>query len=217
MHNLKPQYIKLTKEKRLLDSVHPIIGLTGGIATGKTTVSDYLKNKGYPLICADTIVKIVYNEREMKKLLKELTPDAFTEKDQIDFSRLRSLFFNNQEIKAQIEQKLFELYPHILQKEFKKLDFSEHQFFIYDVPLLFEKNLQKSFDCTWLVYSPRNLQLDRLLKRDPNTTVELATKILDSQFPIDDKRKLADFIIENDSSLKYLHSQVDQAIIKYLE
>ena len=217
MHNLKPQYIKLTKENRLLDSAQPIIGLTGGIATGKTTVSNYLNSQGYPLICADKIVKKVYQEREMKELLTNLVPDVFMETGQIDFSNLRSKFFNNLEIKFQIEQKLFELYPDILQKEFADLDFSKFQVLFYDVPLLFEKNLQNKLDCTWLVYSPRSLQIDRLLKRDPNTSIELATKILDAQFPIDDKRKLADHIIENDSSLEHLQTQVDQAIMKYLE
>jgi dephospho-CoA kinase len=176
----------------MYDCPIPIIGLTGGIATGKSTVSSLLRNAGHPLICADELVHQIYTLNSTKKWLAQYAPQAIQD-ESIDFKMLRSLFFNDRELKKTIEQYIYQALPGQFHQALQSLTST---YVIYDIPLLFEKSLQAYFDRTVLVYCPEHTQIERLVKRDQMTITE-TKKILAHQLPIEEKKKLADHIIDN--------------------
>ena len=186
----------------------PVIGLTGGIATGKTTAASILKEKNLPVIDADALVKDVYALEQTKRLVEKLAPSAIKD-EKIDFKALRGIFFANPEVKSRLEQHIYALLP----QEFAKrlAVFKEPRFIVYDVPLLFEKGLHHKVDQSVLIYTPRDTQLERLVKRD-RIEPELANKILANQMPIDDKRELSDFVIENTSDIKDLRLRIEELL-----
>lgn len=214
MHKLNKAQIKIQPKDRLYDLSIPIIGLTGSIATGKSTVSKFLTSKGVPLIDADYLVKEIYKTQECLDFIKNLCPESVT-KNEIDFKILRKFFFDSQDIKLKIENYLYERLPVTFNSELAKLDFSKFDFLVYDVPLLFEKNLQDKLDLTIVCYTPQKLQIKRLMKRD-SLSHDQALKIINSQISIESKKKLADHVIDNSGNLEDLHCAIDLLLSKIL-
>jgi len=208
MHKLKPEYIKLTEKNRLYNSSRPIIGLTGGIATGKSTVSSILKDFSFDIIDADKLIKLIYKEEESILFIKNISPE-FIENGTVNFKKLRSAFFSSTNIQEVVETYLYSKLPQKFIEVANQCKNSD--FLIYDVPLLFEKKIHSMVDVSILVYSPKELQKDRLMKRDLSTSQE-ADLIISKQLDIEAKRSLSTFIIDNSGSLKDLNFQVKQLI-----
>jgi dephospho-CoA kinase len=202
---------KLTKETRLYNLDIPIIGLTGGVATGKTTVSDYLREKGHQVICADELIKRIYTQTETINFIETNYPQVFHNNNQIDFRLLRKLFFSDINIQNQIEQ---HLYPK-LKVEFLK-NLQKTNLIIYDVPLLFEKKINHLVDATICVYVNPNIQKQRLVSRDSISPQDAAV-IINAQMPIEEKKKLSDFVIDNSKHLSDTFLQVDQILLNILK
>jgi dephospho-CoA kinase len=202
----------LEKEKRMHQLSCPIIGLTGGIATGKSTVARFFSDKGFPLISADSLVKEIYKKKEVIEYIKSSWPDVF-EHNNINFKRLRNIAFSNIENRTSIEELIYSYLPDEFKKEFNK--FSKPQFVIYDVPLLFEKKLNLLIDYSIVVYAPASSQLERLQTRD-QITPEQAKLALSNQIDIEKKIKLADYLIMNTEDLDYLSKQVKKFITEIL-
>ena len=211
MSNLKPSLISKNEKNRLHESKRPIIGLTGGIATGKSTVANLLRKEGLTVLDADLLVKEIYKTQEAKDFISTNWPMAMNDKE-IIFPKLRELFFQDMKIKQEIESFIYSRLPHAFITESLK---SNQSFIIYDVPLLFEKELYKLVDQSVVVYSPREIQLQRLIQRD-NITEDLANKILDQQMGIEEKVKKADFIIKNAASEKELAAEVKSFLLQVL-
>ncbi len=217
MHKLKSKYIKLSPEQRLYNALYPIIGLTGGIASGKSTTSDKLKKMGIPLIDADQLVKIIYSEQRTLNFIAQQAPHCInSNENQINFPKLREVFFNNPLIKTKIEEHIYERLPEVFLQEVEKLDFSRYQFIVYDVPLLFEKDIQAYFDLIILVYTDRISQTRRLISRD-NIDLELANSILDQQMSLDSKRTISHFILDNQSEIHNLDTQIGHLLNELVE
>ncbi|MBT4793527.1 MAG: dephospho-CoA kinase, partial [Halobacteriovoraceae bacterium] len=121
MHKLKPELIKLSAKERLYGVEIPIIGLTGGIATGKSSVSKFLIENSYPLIDADSLVKDIYTQAKTIQFIKSLAPSVIVNSS-IDFKALRVLFFENSIIKAEIEKFIYSKLPGIFADKLSKLD-----------------------------------------------------------------------------------------------
>lgn len=193
MKKLKSKWITKSSVDRLYQIPVPIIGLTGGIATGKSTVAELLRQQGFPIIDADRLVKNVYATDEAVQFIQTHFASAVIDK-KIDFKKLRAEVFSDPKKQEQIEQFIYSKLPEEFVKAYHA--FNDPAFVIYDVPLLFEKKLDQKIDVSVCVYSPRTFQLDRLMKRDSIDT-ELANKILGKQMDIEDKKKLSDLFIEN--------------------
>jgi dephospho-CoA kinase len=195
---IKKELISLIKEQRLYNIEKPIIGLTGGIATGKSSVSNYLKSKyQLEIIDADLLVKEIYQTSEAIDFVKDHTSEAI-KNNRIDFTLLRKLVFTNNDLKKNIENFIYSKLSIAFKDKLKTIN---QDFVIYDVPLLFEKKLNLVTDINILVYASRETQIKRIHQRD-GTTQEVIEKILESQLPIDEKRNKAQFIIENDLDKK---------------
>lgn len=190
---LKNEFIKNTAENRLYNISIPIIGLTGGVATGKSTVSKIFRDQGYPLICADELVHQIYEKEESLNFIQSKWPSAIGN-GKVDFKVLREIFFGQKEAKAQIEDFI---YSHLKEEFLQSLkNLGSIHYVIYDVPLLFEKKLNGSMDLIITVYCPKDEQVKRLINRD-QIEEELAQSILKSQIDIETKRNNSDMVIDN--------------------
>lgn len=203
---LKTKYQRLTPLERLYQLNVPVIGLTGGIASGKTTVSKMLHQAGIPVINADHLVKNVYALPETKEFITKDFPEVIKD-GEIQFPLLRERVFSNQDVKAQVESFIYQRLPKAFKEAFARL--RDPQAVIYDVPLLFEKGLQDLFDLTVLVYAPRPVQRARLMTRDGHLE-EMANNILNQQLDIEDKKLKADFVIDNSRTEAELTEEVKQ-------
>lgn len=209
--NLNKEFLRLTHKERCYQSPIPIIGLTGGIASGKSSVTNILRSKKLPVICADELVHQIYKLPESLMFIEENFKEAMVNKV-IDFKRLREIFFNQKSAQEKIETFIYSKLPGQFQDSLNKL--SNPSFVIYDVPLLFEKDLNNKMDISVLVYCKREQQINRLIKRD-NIKKELAEKILSKQLDIEIKKKKADYLIDNSNDLESLEEQVTYFVNKF--
>lgn len=212
MHKLKSRYISLNTEQRLYCCELPIIGLTGGIATGKSTASNYLKSLSIPLIDADKLIHRIYQDEATVEYVAKLVPEAI-QGSQIDFKKLRERFFQDKNIKSSLEDFLYQRMPVAFQDEIKAFQGSEFRYLVYDVPLLFEKGLQTKIDISLLIYASQKTQKIRLKNRD-NQTPEQIENILKNQIDIEEKRQMAKFVVENESNIKDLESSLSEFLDK---
>lgn len=201
---LKTKYITLDSRSRLYGLRKPIVGLTGGIASGKSTTSNYLKKLGFKIIDADSLIHEIYNEKQTIDFVKELSGSSVTN-NSINFKKLREEFFSNPKLKFSLETFLYKRLPEVFNNKVK--EHSDQDFIIYDVPLLFEKGLDEFVDVNICVYTTEQNQLKRLIQRD-GTDEKLAQEILKSQLNIEAKKEKSQFILNNTSNLSQLETEI---------
>lgn len=187
-----------------------IIGLTGSIATGKSQVSNYLKDKGIKVIDADLIARDVANYKSVKNKIKKEFGDDLYKDDKLDRKKLAEIIFARKIHRQKLNSIM---HPEIYKKIKKESENSEGLVFI-DIPLLFEnEDLNKKyglvFDEIWLVYVDRERQIERLMKRD-DISKEYAEEKINSQIPVEEKRKKSDVIIDNSGTLEETFAQVEE-------
>ena len=185
-----------------------IIGITGGIASGKSTVTNFLRQKGFEVVDADTLVHQLQKPggRLYQILVEHFGEKILLENGELNRPLLASLIFSNPEEQEWSKETQGELIREELGFVRDKLAQTEDLFFM-DIPLLFEQEYASWFDETWLVYVSRDTQLDRLMKRD-YLTIEDAQARLASQWPLEEKKRLASHILNNNGSREQLLSQV---------
>lgn len=185
-----------------------IIGITGGIASGKSTVSRFLRQEGYQVVDADAVVHQLQKPggRLYQILVEHFGEKILLENGELNRPLLASLIFSNPEEQDWSKETQGELIREELGFVRDKLAQTEDLFFM-DIPLLFEQEYASWFDETWLVYVSRDTQLDRLMKRD-YLTIEDAQARLASQWPLEEKKRLASHILDNNGSREQLLSQV---------
>ncbi|MFS9154939.1 dephospho-CoA kinase [Streptococcus infantis] len=185
-----------------------IIGITGGIASGKSTVTNFLRQKGFEVVDADALVHQLQKPggRLFHILVEHFGEKVLLEDGELNRPLLASLIFSNSDEREWSK----ETQGQIIREELGSLrdKFSEtEELFFMDIPLLFEQEYSSWFDETWLVYVSRDTQLDRLMKRD-YLTIEDAQARLASQWPLEEKKRLASHILDNNGSREQLLSQV---------
>ncbi|MDH4468273.1 MAG: dephospho-CoA kinase [Bacteriovoracaceae bacterium] len=205
---------RLKMENRLYELPRPIIGMTGGIGSGKSTVCQLLREQGLHIIDADALVKKIYQDSIIQEWIKKNFPEAWDSgPSKIDFPKLKQHFFSNPSFKGRLESEIYSQMPKYFMEEAKQTP-GEQKYFFYDIPLLFEKNLQDKFDLIVLVYASRKTQIERIIRRD-NCSLELAEKILSQQGDIDEKKNMSHEIINNETTLEELKINVNHFLTKY--
>lgn len=182
-----------------------IIGITGGIATGKSRVSSFLKSHGYEVIDADLVVRELQQigGRLYLAIHDTFGQTFFLKNGELDRVKLGDAIFSDEQMK----KKLSVIQDKIIRKELlDRCQASDSDVVFMDIPLLFEKKYT-GFDEVWLVYAPKETQIERLMQRNNLSRVD-AIKRVDSQMPIDDKRALATRIIENCDTIDILETQL---------
>ena len=184
------------------------IGLTGSIACGKSTVSDYLRSLGYPVVDADAISRaLTAPGGAALPAVHETFGDAFFFPDgTLNRRALGRHVFEQPDALAQLNAIL---HPMILRKTAAQLAMLEraHGVVFGDVPLLYECGMQAQFDRIWVVSASRETQLARLLARDGLPESEAAARI-DAQMPLEEKRRLADAVISTEGPVEQTQAQV---------
>ena len=185
-----------------------IIGITGGIASGKSTVTNFLRQKGFEVVDADALVHQLQKPggRLFQILVEHFGEKVLLEDGKLNRPLLASLIFSNSEEREWSKETQGQIIREELGSLRDKLAQTEDVFFM-DIPLLFEQDYASWFDETWLVYVRRDTQLDRLMNRD-QLSKESAETRLASQWPLEEKKKLATYILDNNGSREQLLSQV---------
>lgn len=186
-----------------------VIGITGGIACGKSVVSNYLKNKKFKVIDADKIAREVVKKGNVgyEKIIDFFGKKILKKDKSLDRKKLRKIVFNNEKKLDKLEKITHPLIIDEIFKKIKKYQKKENIVFL-DCPLLFEMNLEYLVDEIWVVSTSKKNQIDRLVKRD-NTSKEEGLKIINSQMELKLKEKKADVVLTNNDSINDLKKKVD--------
>ena len=189
-----------------------IIGITGGIASGKSTVTEFLRQKGFQVIDADAVVHQLQKPsgRLYQVLVEYFGEKILLENGELNRPLLASLIFSNPEEQEWSKRTQGEIIREELAALRNQFAQTEALFFM-DIPLLFEQNYAAWFDETWLVYVNRDVQLERLMKRD-QISREAAESRLNSQWPLERKISLASHSLDNNGNQEQLIAQVVQLL-----
>ena len=189
-----------------------IIGITGGIASGKSTVTEFLRQKGFQVVDADAVVHQLQKPRGrlFQILVEHFGEKVLLENGELNRPLLASLIFSNPEEQEWSKRAQGEIIREELAALRNQFAQTEALFFM-DIPLLFEQNYASWFDETWLVYVNRDVQLERLMKRD-QISKEAAESRLNSQWPLERKISLSSHSLDNNGNQEQLIAQVVQLL-----
>ncbi|MBN2059240.1 MAG: dephospho-CoA kinase, partial [Deltaproteobacteria bacterium] len=189
-----------------------LIGVTGGIASGKTTVANMLKELGAPIIDFDVLAREVVEPEEpaWKDIVAFFGEQVLNEDRTLDRKKLSEIVFRDMEKRKKLEGFT---HPRINEGFISRLNEitkdNPNAIIQVVIPLLIELNLQYRFHKNLMVYVPEEVQIERLVARD-NITRDEAARILKAQLPIDEKVGYADFVIHNDKSIEDTRIQVEK-------
>ena len=185
-----------------------ILGITGGIASGKSTVTHFLRKQGFQVVDADAVVHQLQKPggRLFQALVQHFGQEIILENGKLNRPLLASLIFSNPEEREWsritqgeiIREELATLRDQLAQME---------AIFFMDIPLLFEQDYVSWFDDAWLVYVDRDVQVERLMKRDQLSKDEAESRLA-AQWPLEKKKDLASHILDNNGNQEQLLTQV---------
>ena len=193
------------------------IAVTGGIATGKSTVCQYIASHGFLVVDADQLSReaIQTGSPGYKKVIQQFGREILDASESIDRSRLASLVFSNAEQRRQLEAIIHPELDRMTQIKYEahihKAESSGRTLWFYEASLIFEKNLQDQFRAVWLTDCPEALQIERLMKRNQLSKNDALARIA-SQMPQAQKRPLADKIIDTNGPIEDIHHHIDALI-----
>lgn len=205
-------HINIEQLENIRDSIDLLLlGVTGGIASGKTTVADMLKDLGAHTIDFDTLARHVVEpgQQGLKEIIAYFGKEVLLKDGHLDRKKLAGIVFQDEEKRKRLEGIT---HPYIF-KEFSRrvseiAGTDPHAIIQAVIPLLFEVNLQHLVDKILVVYIPKERQIERLVARD-GITKEEAAKILKAQLPISEKVMYCDFMINNDCPMEETKRQVE--------
>ena len=194
--------------------MRPCVVLTGGIASGKSTVARRLLELAVPVVSADRIARaLVEPGQPLWQILRDrLGADFFSTSGQLDRQRLRKAIFEDPELKAWLENLM---HPRIRRTMLERSQSCFAPFVVLDIPLYAENPGWLTASAVWVVDCPENLQIERLMARD-RCSREQAVRILRSQARREQRLRLATDVVDNSGSLKRLLRQVDRLALKQL-
>ena len=201
-------------EEESLTRSKKIIGLTGGIGSGKSTVAKFIEEMGFPVYYSDDRAKEIVNDEDLKKKIKELLgEDAYDENGFYNRKYVSGIVFNDDEKRLQLNALI---HPAV------KIDFENwvkiqnSEFVFKETALLFELKLNESCYKSVLVTADDNIRIKRVMDRDQKTYREIEA-VIDKQMPEKDKIKRADFVIFNNEGIDELKSATEKMMIELKE
>jgi dephospho-CoA kinase len=190
-----------------------LVGLTGGIASGKSTVAKILQSLGAAVVNADDLAREVVEpgHEAWKEIVASFGADILQSDQTLDRQKLRTLIFNQPEARKRLESIIHPRVRALAEERIRQYAAAGYPVVIYEVPLLFEGNLQEWLRPVILVACDVETQTARLQKRDHLTAAD-AEKHIAAQMSLKNKRRLADYVIENNGSLEDLERQTRQIL-----
>ncbi|MGG4394454.1 dephospho-CoA kinase [Paenibacillus thiaminolyticus] len=188
------------------------IGLTGGIASGKSTVSRLLVERGALLVDADRIAReiVLPGSPALDQIADRFGADMLLPDGSLDRKRLGNVVFSDAAKRKALEEITHPAIRQEMMTQMRRLE-EEHpqSLVVVDVPLLYESGLTDRFEEIVVVYVPQAIQLERLMRRDGLTEAEATERLL-SQWDIEMKRERADYVIDNSKGMEETRQQVEQ-------
>lgn len=188
-----------------------IVGLTGGIACGKSTVANMFRELGCPIVDADQVAREVVEPGTigLKRLLERFGEDVLRDDGTLDRKELGKIVFHNKKALAELNAILHPLISERMNEKKEEALKLNPPFVIMDIPLLYELNREGLVEVILVVYVPAAVQLERLIQRDQFTMEEANLRIA-SQMDIEEKKKRADYVIDNLGTLESTRKQVEE-------
>jgi dephospho-CoA kinase len=185
-----------------------VIGLTGGIASGKSTASDYIRSKGYPVLDADTYAKkaTAKGGPAYQGIIDHFGADLLQDDGEIDRRKLGAIVFNDTSEREVLNQLVHPEVRRMMDADKDRLAEEGHVFL--DIPLLFENGLDRQCDITLTVYVDQETQIERLMERNGFSHSEALSRI-NSQMPLSEKRDRSDEVLDNSGSKSELYAQIE--------
>ena len=197
-----------------------VIGLTGGIGTGKSTVSQILKDRGFSVIDLDVIShEVIEFSSVVEKIVQNFGREVLDEDEAgnctISREKLGKIIFSDKKKRLALNSIMHPEILKVMNKKILECKSEKNKIIFVEVQLLFEVQWEKEFDYILLVAVKRDMQVRRVLERDKRSEEE-AWNIINSQMSLDEKREKSDFVIENDGNMDDLNKKVDK-FLKSLE
>ncbi|PTG86897.1 dephospho-CoA kinase [Staphylococcus chromogenes] len=189
-----------------------VIGLTGGIATGKSTVAELLKAHGFKIVDADIASRkaVEKGSEGLKNVVAEFGEEALTEEGEMNREYIGQQIFYDDLKREKLNAIIHPIVREIMENE-KKQYLAQGYDVVMDIPLLFENGLEKTVDEVWLVYTSPSIQIDRLMERNQLSNEDAKSRIY-SQISIDKKSRMADVVIDNFGTKLELKQNLEQAL-----
>ena len=188
-----------------------LIGLTGGIGAGKSTVSDYLKQKGYPVLDADLVAREIVEPgtETLSELSRTFGEEILNPDGSLDRGALAKIAFSDPENKKILDQIMHGKVIEILLSRAKAM--TEEPVVFIDVPLLFETGMDRYMDQVWLVDADEDVRIQRVMERD-GSSMEDVQKRIRYQSGRDEKIKRSDVVLNNCCDRDILYKQIDERL-----
>jgi len=189
------------------------VGVTGGIGTGKSTVSGMLMERNMPVVDADKLSReVIEMYPEIKEKIKSsFGTEFFNEKDEFLRRKFGDFIFQNPDIRKQYENIIIPYIKKAIFRQMKVYEDMKEEICILDAPTLIENGLHNDMDVNILVFVNREIQVKRVMERDNMDEKNVINRI-NSQMSLEEKRKYVDFVIDTGISLEYTAKQVDKII-----
>ncbi|CAH0117720.1 Dephospho-CoA kinase [Paenibacillus sp. CECT 9249] len=188
------------------------LGLTGGIATGKSTVSSLLEERGALIIDADRVARevVLPGSPALQQVAERFGQAVLLEDGSLNRKKLGEIVFADEAERKALESILHPAIRSVMRERMEAFerDYPD-KLVVADIPLLYESGLESMYEEIMVVYVPREVQLQRLMKRD-GMSAEEAGKRLNAQFDIEWKKRQADYVIDNRASLDETKKQIDR-------
>ena len=194
------------------------VGLTGGIATGKSTIVEFLQKNGYKVHDSDLVVNKMYSQptKQLFATLKKIGLSKSIKKNQINKKIIRDEIFSSKTKKKKLEQFIHKEVRISRNLFIKKHKNKKNKIIFFDIPLLFEAKLIHICDYIILLCAPKKIKIERALKRK-NIDKEVVIKILENQIDDKIKKKKSDYIINTTKQKKHSFKMILKAISNILE
>lgn len=189
-----------------------VIGLTGGIATGKSTVSELLTAFGFKVVDADIAARkaVAKGTKGLEQVRAAFGDSAITEEGEMDRKYVGEIVFNHPERRLELNDIVHPIVREIMEEE-KQSYLNQGYDVIMDIPLLFENELQNTVDEVWLVYTSESIQIERLMERNQLSLEDAKARVY-SQISIDKKSRMADHVIDNLGDKLELKQNLEQLL-----
>lgn len=192
-----------------------IIGLTGGIGSGKSMASAYLKKLGFTVIDADKIAREIVEPDRQDSVLSQLEEafgkSIFFDDGTLNRKKLADIVFSEEKNRQMLDEIMLSRIVQIIRERVSIYKKNENKHIFIDAPLLFEANLDKDCDEVWVVDAPRELRLERVMLRD-NVTKEHVEARIKSQISSEEKNKRATYVIDNSSTPEALQNKLQELL-----
>lgn len=202
-------FARIAKNRKRAEIMGKTIGLTGSVATGKSTVSNMIQQAGIPLVDADIAArKVVEPGTEgLKEIVAYFGEEILLADGTLDRAKLGEIIFKDKEKREKLNEITHPRVKDYMLEARERFFRAGEELVFFDIPLLFESHLESLVDQIVVVWTTPETELKRLMERN-NLTKEDALRRIESQMGIDEKARKADFVIDNNESLEKTQKQV---------